>query len=180
LPCEAYAATLPGDDGWVPGAELDLGERFAGASPVTWRVDEYLSRLRGAASNFGGGFNLPDGPRDVSDALKALTFYSMLTPPAPIESTNTVVAARRALTHTLDLSRWFTQPCVIIVGEVEDSRLPTPIRVDADSGDVMQKSVTGRTMVRWVYPLAPRPLRAQAPRSTPEDALPEQPGGAGP
>jgi hypothetical protein len=72
----------------------------------------------------------------------------------------------RQTAHGFDLSRWFTQPCVIIIGEMGDENnkfeCPVPIRV---SGEDVRKRIKGRTIVRWVYPLAASPFRAAPPKS---------------
>ena len=52
------------------------------------------------------------------------------------------------LGRELDLSPWFVRPCLIVIGYLEDSECPIPLRVN---GDPVPSD--GLTVVRWVYPL---------------------------
>ncbi|MBC7834429.1 MAG: hypothetical protein H7Y88_04920 [Phycisphaerales bacterium] len=57
------------------------------------------------------------------------------------------------MTHALDLSRWLTQPCIIIIGQMPGGApSPTPIYVDDQA-----ISTKGHTVVRWIYPLPADP-----------------------
>jgi hypothetical protein len=78
----------------------------------------------------------------------------MLPPPDNDNRGNYVYVAQRRYTHGLDLSRWFTQPCIIIIGEVANA--PGPVPVSVDGRDV---EITGRTIFRWIYPLEGNPPR---------------------
>jgi hypothetical protein len=55
--------------------------------------------------------------------------------------------ARRQFGQVWDASRWFTQPCVIILGELKGAT-PTPLFVDGEA-----LASEGTTWVRWIYPL---------------------------
>ncbi len=57
-------------------------------------------------------------------------------------------ALQRHLGRELDLSAWLTRPCIILIGELENSPLPLPLRVGDDAPES-----NGRTIVRWIYPL---------------------------
>ena len=48
----------------------------------------------------------------------------------------------------LDLSPWFVRPCLIVIGYLEPSACPIPIRVDGKP-----VTSTGTTVVRWIKPL---------------------------
>jgi hypothetical protein len=153
-PCTAYAFA-PFE--WPAGADnaVDLGL-------VTLRqngmiADQWLRRLVPSTNGFvginqGDAFNTVD----VKTALLGLTFFSMLPPPNLVNNTSTEAAAMRPLAHGWDLGRWFTQPCVIVVGflggDGADPESPVPLKVDGEA-----ISTHGRTLVRWVYPLPTNP-----------------------
>lgn len=110
------------------------------------------------------------GLADVVDRLSneqrlvALTLFHHLRPPDAPDGTGTqpmaAVPQRRAM-HGLDLSRWFTQPCVIVIGftqgEGKEGKCPVPLFVSDAGGDPQELATKGMTMVRWVYPLPARP-----------------------
>ncbi|MEQ9617499.1 MAG: hypothetical protein RLN60_05630 [Phycisphaerales bacterium] len=66
------------------------------------------------------------------------------------------VRVRRQATHTLDISHWLTQPCIIIVGSLEDAPCPVPFQLDGRPIPTI-----GRTVVRWMFPLDDTPLRVR-------------------
>jgi hypothetical protein len=137
------------------------------------------------------------GVADDRDAPLALSFFSQLPPPPEVVPGSGLgvgggrTLARRNVLHNVDLSRWLNQPCVIVIGELEESALPVPISVDGvgeaelgsaagagaggqggggDGGAGVRGRITGRTIVRWIYPLpgvpmvgAPLPPPAAAP-----------------
>jgi hypothetical protein len=117
----------------------------------------------------------------------AMTFLSLLpTPDANNSGSAQVAAALRQSTHGWDLGRWMTTPCVILVGFVEtgesqkDLASPVPLFVD---GQLVPTE--GRTMVRWVYPIAsPAPPvidhRIQPGRRTRPAPAETDPQGGGP
>ena len=90
-------------------------------------------------------------------ALTAIGLFPLLPTPNHNSPSFTVSipAPQRADTHCLDLGRWFTRPCVIIIGLVGQTKpLPTPIPFCVD-GETAPTS--GLTIVRWVYPLPDNP-----------------------
>lgn len=148
----------PTIDRWAPGQRLDLGaitgdggREAKNLSSLDWFRDN--GKL-GAERRLGADA-APRG--DPADRFTALSFMHMLEAPdfkflrgglgaAPV--------ATRRETHGLDLSRWFTQPCVILIGHLvqDGGEPPAPVRVDGVPLDSR-----GRTVVRWVYPLDPAP-----------------------
>jgi hypothetical protein len=67
--------------------------------------------------------------------------------------------------HGLDLSRWLTQPCVIVIGHlVQEDAGACPVPLTVDGTEIGSR---GRTVVRWVYPLPPAPPRFAEPDSEP-------------
>ncbi len=151
---------------WKPGeaSALDLstlqltsgGERRLGTA-----LDVYLTDL---AKSGGDGIIGSDeaAAAKAPERLKALAFFGMLRPPEDAKASSNPtaaqwpIAAQRPASMGWDLSRWFSQPCLIIVGFVEGQQ-PTPLFVDDEA-----VSLKGRTVVRWVYP-----LQDQAPELVP-------------
>jgi hypothetical protein len=73
---------------------------------------------------------------------------------------------RREATHGMDLGRWFTQPCIIVIGYLVDPNQDAPISTYVDGKAVPAR---GTTVVRWVYPLPDNPPKERAN----EDAAPK-------
>lgn len=161
-PSFASAYSLPR---WAPGEDLDLAKISDGSSsaPV---FTEYLSRLIPPPRGLRG-FTLEDDrlTGDLSQRLYALGFFSLLDPPLFDASGSDRALMRRWDVHDLDLSRWLTQPCIIVLGTLEGapgSPSPTPFTL-GPSGSARPVATRGRTIVRWVYPLPPRPPEWAAP-----------------
>jgi hypothetical protein len=80
-----------------------------------------------------------------------LSIFHQLTPPkyhrVADKEPETVVMTRK-LGRELDLSEWFTRPCLIVIGVLENSSTPVPLRVDGRA-----PASDGLTVVRWIYPL---------------------------
>ncbi len=152
FPAHVQARSLKSQ--WNPADILDLHTLFP--SPPTDDAQKRLEQLvPKKSSTFGNTANLvhPEIPED----FERLTFFSMLIPPdyaAPPNEVKKSLVARRQ-THTLDLSPWFTQACLIIVGRIEGEASPVPMLVDGNPPHLS----SGTTYLRWVYPLnntAPR------------------------
>lgn len=145
---------------WNPGQALDLAQVTAvkaGDTEVSTSLAQYIeNRLKFGGDRAGGG-TLTSG--DLVYRMEALALFDVLHPPRDFSSPGSLnVLYQREATHAWDVSRWMTQPCVIIIGHVQDRPLPFPMRVDGD-----ELPSTGRTVVRWVYPLAERPPVYPAP-----------------
>lgn len=145
---------------WEPGEVIDLSLEFEKGGRD---VAEYLKNL------------VPPGGSDLSrlaspaptvinpvqslNDYRRLALYSLLTPPRYGESfsgVNRPPIVRRRDAHVWDLGKWFTQPCVVIIGQIPDGTSPTPLNFK--QGDTWQRiPMEGRTIVRWVYLLDPRP-----------------------
>lgn len=144
---------------WAPNTPLDLSVTTA---PLT-RADSrqilpWLNSL--TPGSMGNAFTQEDTSeyaRGFEDRMMALSFMGYLKPmDTPNDSTASQPAAQRGSTHGYDLSRWLTQPCVIVVGflgdETADAPSPVPLTVDGKPVKTL-----GRTLVRWVYPLPANP-----------------------
>ncbi|GAB5495377.1 MAG: hypothetical protein Phyf2KO_04570 [Phycisphaerales bacterium] len=154
----AYKVTNPTQ--WQPGVVLDLA-RLAPEDPTMAErtaSTTYFNELVGVAK----GSNITQrGPRTTdNERLIASAFVSQLEP--PLQSNNAVpdVALRRS-THGLDLGRWLTSPCIIVLGIADVSRddsasnpIPTLMQRTGEWKDI---EWSGKVVVRWVYPLRESP-----------------------
>lgn len=146
-------------DEWRPGVPMDLEKLTSLSGTETFLrryIDEELSDRVAKRLEFEG--SLDAGTR--SSLLVAMSLYSMLAPPDYVtdQTGQARLQISRRETHAVDLSTWLTQPCLIVIGHLgtggDRLACPTPLSVDgADRSD----RVTGRTVVRWVYPLPDAP-----------------------
>lgn len=163
---------------WAPQTPLDLGVQTAPLTRAESRqLPIWLNGLLPAS--VGNGLSNDDSgdfARTFEERMRALTFIGQLKPMegAGDNSLSNAPAAQRLCTHGYDLSRWFTQPCVIIIGFLGDERgeAPSPVPLTVDGREV---KTIGRTMVRWVYPLPANP-----PSYPSETETTSGPGEAGP
>lgn len=154
---------------WAAGDPLDM----ALVTRTPGNASEFLASMVNAGTELNDATNkLAADPRNASDRLNALAFFSQFAPPE-FQSGSFGNAsfrgerlAQRAASHGWDLGRWFTQPCVIIVGQLGAGKVPaecpTPLYIDGTAIKAM-----GRTVVRWVYPLPASPPRFTVPEAEP-------------
>jgi hypothetical protein len=168
--------TLPQWD----GQPLDVGEALYGLlNPSSTRPsvhpgsmddgslirelsDEYLDPLLSRASPIMLGAM----PTDVSIEgrernLDMLSLFDMLPPPMYRQSATQApppVRFSRSLGRELDLSPWFTRPCLIVIGFLDAQPLPVSLTLDGEPA-----ASTGTVMVRWVLPLPAEDAGAVAP-----------------
>lgn len=140
-------------DAWNPGEALDVSQ-FQPTPPalLAKRLKELvptLSRVQLSSASASKDEDLDD----------MVALYGVLEQPE-IDKTFTTgpASVHRRMTHGLDLAKWFTQPCLIVIGRVEDAPNPVPLAVDGHRLDGKDRASSGRTIVRWVYPLSPTPL----------------------
>ncbi len=151
--CDARAYKLANP--WQPGQILDMSVVTASTEPSTL-ASRLMERLLGSQSTGLQGA-VRSNPGQVVDHLTALSLISQLDPPKGNQSEmSSFPAANRAGAQGLDLGKWFTQPCVIVIGAIgtsnEPADTPTPIFVDGQRVPAL-----GRTLVRWVYPMPDDP-----------------------
>ncbi|MGE3110024.1 MAG: hypothetical protein AB7G11_15405 [Phycisphaerales bacterium] len=154
---------------WNPGEPLHL-ETFNPADAKeadSANARSFLDRLMPTASPAYGldGAISADMRTGIVKYLRRITFFSMLPVPITKEFAARAPLVHREETHSFDLGRWFTQPCVIVLGHLTASECPVPIEVD---GAPIHTS--GHTMVRWVFPLTPSPPEYPEPDALPTDA----------
>jgi hypothetical protein len=151
---------------WEAGKPLDLRVLTMPKANEGGRsaARTYLDRLKPAFSNDNlSVMNQKEvNPNTLTERLTALAFFSQLQPPQAGADAAGQYAAQRSATHTWDLSMWFTQPCIIIVGHLGEGRdeavgSPVPLMVDGKPVPAV-----GRTVVRWIYPLPDDPPGGKA------------------
>lgn len=155
---------LNGGHMWAAGADWYPGEAFDLADLTPPGRDTALAMTlyeRYVKEEEGDGYGVAgirrSGPlvlRRRVKFLEMLSFFHQLTPPkyhrlvAGQRDPDTAVFTR-LIGRELDLSGWFARPCLIIIGYLDDSPCPVPLRVD---GELPESN--GLTVVRWIYPLA--------------------------
>jgi hypothetical protein len=100
---------------------------------------------------------------DRTERLQWLAFFNLLEPPdynsTRMGLTTGPRLARREATHAMDLSRWSTRPCLVVIGTLStagENVMPAPVRVQTNGAE-RTPYCSGKTIVRWVYPLPPDP-----------------------
>lgn len=141
---------LAGD--WAPGTERAITQELTDLNLMDSRLRDLVPTVGlGSAVLSSSG---PDPAQANNDYLR-LSLLNVLAPPLYEESRNfgsSKQFVRRRSTHGFDLSRWLTQPCLIIIGQVDAAPMPTPLYVMTDDSERAVAS-EGRTLVRWIYPL---------------------------
>ncbi|MEM1072003.1 MAG: hypothetical protein AAGH71_04175 [Planctomycetota bacterium] len=147
---------------WAPGVSIDLGsytalrEGPAGAQDLQNQLQYFRGLLARGESQGLVPPSRSEVSASVNERLLAAAFMSRFPPTRGSASGAREVALRRH-THGLDLGRWFTQPCVMILGVVElspDIEPPLDWSIE-DGGSMRSLPTNGRAVVRWVYPLEP-------------------------
>lgn len=174
-------ARFPGTWTWAPGAKLDLEAIKRENTTISDSAGFFASLLPQAREDDPTLGEEHFNPLGLPGRLNALAFYSQLQPPRLDNGVrgDPQPAALRTMTHGWDLGRWFTQPCVIVVGHLgEDGDQPSPVPLYADIGGGYREAPTrGRTVVRWVYPLSPADGGGGPPAVTARSTLPNSPEG---
>lgn len=153
-------------DSWAPGEVLDLGDpafKHDNSSDL-WDNDGTINSLTGKLDSAAGGVmsgRTTFGRSASRQAFLLLSMFNQITPPA--WATSNVEAPRigRTIGRDLDLSEWLNRPCLIIMGYVHNSPLPTPLyvdgeritRVDVDEEPYSDAVGGSQTLVRWIYPM---------------------------
>lgn len=149
---------------WAPDRLIDLEQltqwRAQATGSSSGQLDALLDRLRPSVQGMqymGAPQQVETDDASVNRRLTALALFPLLPPPRLNSNSSMDYVAQRTSAHTLDLGRWITQPCVILIGHLGDGRAealesPVPLLVD---GEPIRTQ--GRTIVRWVYPLPPNP-----------------------
>jgi hypothetical protein len=153
---------------WAPGEAIDLAaitqNAATGSASAVWDLNGnkgYLNSLRDLGNIDGQNFDTEESR--FWNRLLALTFFQQLDPPDVTPDRGFASRAeplfQRRFTHGLDLSAYFTQPCVIIVGRLDPGKggvCPAPLYVST-GGPFHEVKTDGTTMVRWIYPFPANP-----------------------
>ncbi len=150
----AFASAWRLVSAWEPGQPLDLQQTLTPTGAEA--AEQYFESLSRDVSPGTFGSLAPSDPGAVRRSLRrleALAWRSMLGPPDYLNrGTDTRYSLLARDGQGPDLGVWFTQPCVIVVGRLDEAPLPIPMRVDG-----REPPSVGRVVVRWVYPLPPTP-----------------------
>ncbi|MEM9066090.1 MAG: hypothetical protein AAGB51_11435 [Planctomycetota bacterium] len=151
----AGAFGMPANFEWQPGDALDLSAVTSAVAPVP-----VLSELLGVLTPRGSGNEFGNVPLQVDPTLEnrmlAILLYGHLDPPTPRRGRRAEeIVTLRSDTAGMGLSRWLTEPCVIVFGILDqDEPVEPPALIEVDGEPVRLR---GQTVVSWVYPLPPAP-----------------------
>ncbi len=160
-PVRRYVGQLPNRGAmfhagaWKAGESLDLARVFGPPLPLSNRtglektIDEKYSKTiqQQASTTYG----IATSEINLVDSLTMQSIFGMLTPPRYLTNSSLnggPLRLPRLSGRELDLSTWWSQPCVIVMGWLEAAPLPFDMTLDEQP---LQSS--GRILVRWVIPL---------------------------
>lgn len=87
------------------------------------------------------------------ERMEMLSLYSHLSPPKyqklPAVKGSKSFRSIRQDGRSLDLSWWFSRPCIIVMGFIPNAPIPVEVQIDGETVDDSE----GVTFVRWIYPL---------------------------
>ncbi len=157
------AGTWPAGEAYAP-AEKDE----PGMKPDLRRNIYRLYIEKEEASNFGQLSPKLDQKRRRT-YMEMLSIYQQLTPPKyhrDRDKEPDTIPVNRRLGRELDLSTWFSRPCLIVIGFLDGARTPIPFRVDGRP----PAADDGLVVVRWVLPLPldEREIAAKGPAARPK------------
>ncbi len=111
-------------------------------------VDRLSNEFQGQAPPGGGDAKLPR----VVQQLDAAMFYEALPPPnvRDTRAMGSAATLQRSMLRDVDLSALLTGPRLIVLGYLEGSALPTPLRLD---GEPIRSDGQGLTVVRMIFDL---------------------------
>ncbi|MSR29729.1 MAG: hypothetical protein EXS03_09205 [Phycisphaerales bacterium] len=144
---------------WAPSTPIEIAQHLypggaMGADETIGSIDEAI-RARYSAPFLGDLFRTRLNTLLNADrralALDMLGIYSMLQPPAYLMNPPTApdsVRVHRMLARSIDLSPWFTRPCLIVWGTLDAAECPVPIFVNGET-----VPTEGTVIVRTVFPL---------------------------
>jgi hypothetical protein len=142
---------------WHPQERFTMPRPDA-AGPRGTRLDtniytEYIEDEEGDGFDFTGAGRAAARltPQRARDFMEMLSIFHQLTPPKYYrdgdKEPETAVMDRK-LGRELDLSAWFTRPCLIVIGYLDEEQTPVPLLVNG-----RRPASQGLTVVRWIYPL---------------------------
>ncbi len=146
---------------WAPNTPIDLTKETAQAAAGNAGELWLAGLVPLSQAGFGMQASDPRFFRDLPGAMNAASFYTQFGIPDDVKGNSGMSAGvvRREATHGMDLGRWFTQPCIIVIGYLVDPNQDAPISTYVDGKAVPAR---GTTVVRWVYPLPDNPPKERA------------------
>jgi len=151
-------------DSWEAGEILDLGRELypdgarnlvrdgRGRDGLAAAIDgRYASEF---AVRGGLAVDLTPSPARARLYMEALSLFSLMKPPSWTREQSIGLGERteqrllRNFGRDLDLGPWFGRPCIVILGFLESTPSPVPIRIDG-----IEPPSDGLTVVRWICPL---------------------------
>lgn len=151
-----YAWRLDANIPWAPQSEVDLTTNLRSLTSLSVNIKKLYIDPYAQDEAMGSGLpNSKMGESDLRNYMEMLSLFQQLDPPKYLRAgqnsqPESGITAHRDLGRELDLSTWFTRPCLIIMGYLEETACPIPLRLD---GDDQPPPSTGTTMIRWIYPL---------------------------
>ena len=155
-----WSPMVPGG-GWGPGEVLNLLDytRITEANRNTGKADFFTTAIQSGVDSLS-----IQGPKgNLMDRLIAARMISQFQPPRFGVLTDPVgnKLARRRQLHGWDLGKWFTEPCLIVMGVLEvdaknASAKGSPVPLFVDGKPV---PASGKTLVTWIYPFPADPPR---------------------
>ena len=139
---------------WAPGQPLDLAKTLPQDARLSDRLGleqtlerRYYSELE---QQLRTGFGIVGDSLGFDRTIEMLGFFNMLHPPRYLRTDDNrgLLRIMRIGGRELDLSKWMTQPCLIVTGRLEDTGLPYPLTLDGE-----EIAGTGDVLVRWIIPL---------------------------
>jgi hypothetical protein len=139
---------------WPAGQPLDLSKSLPKDARLSDRMGleqtlerRYYSDLE---QQLRTGFGIVGDSLGFNRTIEMLGFYGMLHPPRYLRASDSRGALRipRLGGRELDLSKWMTQPCLMVMGRLEDVPLPFELTLDGES-----LAGSGDVLVRWIIPL---------------------------
>ncbi|MCH8825172.1 MAG: hypothetical protein IH984_16885 [Planctomycetes bacterium] len=140
---------------WNQDEKIDFSKKEFTPSPSTDFArnvnQEYVQYfVRDNSLTSGSHFGL--GHNNRRKFLEMLSMFHHITPPLYHKQgkfgTDKFIVMSRSMGRELDLSTWLSRPCLIIMGQLNDSKTPIPLRVEGE-----EVNSSGITFVRWIYPL---------------------------
>ncbi len=144
---------------WAPGTPLEVASSLYPGGALD-SLEEGGSLAAGIRARYydpfiGDTLGLRVGTMMTMDraerGLNMLGIYSMLQPPqyeVELGTTPEAFRVQRMLGRQLDLSPWFTRPCLIVWGFLDTAECPVPLVLDGE-----RIPSDGLTVVRCIFPL---------------------------
>ena len=174
----SFSAVSP--DLWQSGTSLELSSALGGRQRIRGgRNNGELSLRDELENNYSTklkskidlGMLVDQGWREHEDEiLEMYSFYEMLPQrsfllnESGIPNTAEGLFRHRWLARESDCSDWFLQPCLMVIGVLENVPSPIPLKIDGENVDS-----DGTVVLRWIHPL---PIDGELIRPSPRTLQP--------